>query len=52
MKFKDHFSGHASNYVKSDVIFVGIIIMGITGIIINQMLKLIEDKIVFWKGNK
>jgi len=41
----------ASNYVKSDVIFVGIIIMGITGIIINQMLKLIEEKIVFWKGN-
>ena len=41
----------ASNYVKSDVIFVGIIIMGITGIMINEILKLIEDRIVFWKGN-
>jgi len=41
----------ATNYVKSDVIFVGIIIMGITGILLNKILEIIEDKTVFWRGN-
>ena len=40
----------ASKYMRSDVIFVGIIIMGITGIIIDKMLLYTEKKIVFWKG--
>lgn len=40
----------ASNYLRSDVIFVGIIIMGITGILLNYLLKKIEHKFVFWKG--
>lgn len=40
----------ASNYLKSDVIFVGILIMGITGIIIDFGLRYLEKRIVFWKG--
>lgn len=40
----------ASKYLRSDVIFVGIIIMGITGIILDKMLLGLEKKIVFWKG--
>jgi len=40
----------ASNFLKSDVIIVGIIIMGITGILIDKILRIIESKIVFWKG--
>jgi taurine transport system permease protein len=40
----------ASNYLKSDVIFVGILIMGLTGIIIDFGLRYLEKKIVFWKG--
>ncbi len=40
----------ASNYLKSDVMFVGILIMGITGILIDAILRLIEKKSVFWKG--
>jgi taurine transport system permease protein len=40
----------ASNFLKSDVIIVGILIMGITGILIDYVLRLIEKKIVFWKG--
>lgn len=40
----------ASNYLKSDVIFVGILIMGATGILIDVGLRFLEDKIVFWKG--
>lgn len=40
----------ASNYLKSNVIFVGIIIMGITGILIDVALRLFEQKVVFWKG--
>ena len=40
----------ASRYLKSSVIFVGIIIMGISGVLIDQGLKVLEKKIVFWKG--
>ena len=40
----------ASKYLRSDVIFVGIIIMGITGIMLDKMLLYLEKKIVFWKG--
>ena len=41
----------ASNFLKSEVIFVGIIIMGITGVIIDAGLRLLERKIIFWKGH-
>ncbi len=40
----------ASNFLKSEVIFVGIIIMGITGVIIDAGLRYLEKKIIFWKG--
>src|SRR6056297_3070661 len=40
----------ASNFLKSDVIFVGVIIMGITGITIDFGLRYLEKKIVYWKG--
>lgn len=40
----------ASNFLKSDVIFVGIIIMGITGVLIDAGLRFLERKFVFWKG--
>lgn len=40
----------ASNFLKSDVIFVGIIIMGITGVVIDAGLRYLEKKIIFWKG--
>jgi len=41
----------ASNFLKSDVIFVGIIIMGITGVIIDAGLRFLERKLIFWKGH-
>ncbi|SFL77400.1 ABC transporter permease [Halanaerobium salsuginis] len=41
----------ASNFLKSDVIFVGIIIMGISGVLIDACLRLLERKIIFWKGH-
>ncbi|MBK5244434.1 MAG: ABC transporter permease [Eubacteriaceae bacterium] len=40
----------ASRYLKSSVIFVGIIIMGITGVLIDLGLRALEHKIVYWKG--
>jgi len=42
----------ASNYLRSDIIFVGIIIMGITGILLDQFLRILEKKIVPWKGKE
>ena len=40
----------ASRYLKSDVMFVGIIVMGITGVLIDLGLRKAENKIVFWAG--
>lgn len=40
----------ASNWLKSDVVFVGVIIMGITGILLNQIILLIEEHFVHWAG--
>lgn len=36
----------ASKYLRSDVVFVGIILMGITGIILDKILLLLEHQIV------
>ncbi|HHT50117.1 MAG TPA: ABC transporter permease subunit [Eubacteriaceae bacterium] len=41
----------ASNFLKSDVIIVGILIMGLTGILIDYGLRYLEKKIVYWKGH-
>ena len=41
----------ASNYLKSDVIFIGILVMGVTGILMDAILRFLEEKIVFWKGH-
>lgn len=41
----------ASNFLKSEVIFVGIIIMGITGVIIDAGLRFLEEHFIFWKGH-
>lgn len=36
--------------LKADVMFVGIIIMGLFGVLMDSGLKYLENKIVFWKG--
>lgn len=40
----------ASNYLRSDIIFFGVILMGITGILLDQIIRLLERKFVHWKG--
>lgn len=40
----------ASNYLRSDIVFMGVIIMGITGILLDRIIQLIEKKVVHWKG--
>ncbi|SFC16033.1 taurine transport system permease protein [Alkalibacterium subtropicum] len=42
----------ASRYLKSDVMFVGIILMGITGLLMDGLFILLERKFIFWKGNE
>lgn len=42
----------ASRYLRSDIIFLGIIIMGITGILLDKGIQLIEYKVVPWKGKE
>ena len=42
----------AGDYLRSDVIFVGIIIMGLTGLILENGILWIEKKIVPWKGKE
>ena len=40
----------AYNYLKTDIVFVGIIIMGTTGIVIDSLLRRLGDKIIHWAG--
>ncbi len=40
----------ASNYLRSDIVFLGVIIMGITGIAVDLIFRLLEKKLVPWKG--
>lgn len=40
----------AKNWFRNDIIFVGIIVMGITGIFIDMILRFIEKKLVPWSG--
>lgn len=40
----------ASNYLRSDIIFMGIIIMGVTAIVLDKILVFFEMFFVPWKG--
>lgn len=40
----------ASNYLRSDTVFMGVIIMGITGILLDKVIRFIEKKVIHWKG--
>lgn len=40
----------ASRWLRSDIVFGGVIIMGMTGILFNKFLEMTEKKIVHWKG--
>lgn len=42
----------AGDYLRSDVIFVGIFVMGITGLILENGILWVEKKIVPWKGKE
>lgn len=39
----------ASRFLRSDVIFVGIILMGITGILLDQGVRVIERRVLPWR---
>lgn len=40
----------ASKYLRSDIVFMGVIIMGITGILLDKIIQLIEKQLIHWKG--
>lgn len=40
----------ASKYLQSDIMFVGIIVMGITGVLLDICFRFVEKKLVPWKG--
>jgi taurine transport system permease protein len=40
----------ASKFLRSDVIFVGNIVMGLTGIALDRLIRLAEARVVPWKG--
>ena len=40
----------AYKYLKTEVVFVGIIIMGLTGLLLDYILTRIEKKYIFWNG--
>jgi len=40
----------ASKYLQSDVMFVGIIVMGVTGVLLDRLIRIVETKAIPWKG--
>lgn len=40
----------ASKFLRIDVIYVGIITMGITALLLDRVIRLIENKLVPWRG--
>jgi taurine transport system permease protein len=42
----------ASKFLRSDIMFVGIIIMGFTGIFLDWLIRVAERKTVPWKGKE
>lgn len=40
----------ASRYLQSDIVFMGIIVMGITGVALDSLAKLTQQKVVPWQG--
>ena len=40
----------AKNWLRNDIVFVGIIVMGVTGILMNVFILLLEKKLVPWSG--
>jgi taurine transport system permease protein len=42
----------ASRYLRTDLVFMGIIIMGITGLLLDRCIRFIEKKVVPWKGKE
>lgn len=40
----------ASNWLKSEVVFAGVIVMGLTGILLTTIVMLLEKKFVHWAG--
>ena len=40
----------ASKYLRSDIIFMGVTIMGVTGILLDKLIRILEARIVHWKG--
>ncbi|MFP4382276.1 MAG: ABC transporter permease [Candidatus Sumerlaeia bacterium] len=42
----------AYKYLRSDVVFMGIIVLGLTGIVLDRLLRLAEHLAVPWKGKE
>ena len=40
----------ASNYLKSEVVFVGIIIMSMTGLLLDQFIRMLKNICIPWEG--
>ena len=42
----------ASKFLQSDVVWMGIIVMGITGVLLDRILRLLETWMVPWHGKQ
>lgn len=40
----------ASKFLRSDIIFMGIIVMGLTGVALDRVIRVAERRVVPWKG--
>lgn len=40
----------ASKFLQSDVMFMGIIVMGLTGMLLDRIIRVVERRVVPWRG--
>jgi taurine transport system permease protein len=40
----------ASKFLRVDVIYVGIIAMGITALLVDRVIRIIENRVIPWRG--
>jgi taurine transport system permease protein len=43
---------NARRFLRTDVIICGVIIMGIIGLLLDRLLRLIESRFIPWKGRE
>jgi taurine transport system permease protein len=43
---------NARRFLRTDIILCGVIIMGVIGLLLDRVLRIVEQKLIPWKGKE